>query len=31
MVKIGDIVRFLNTVGGGRVVKIKDNLAFVED
>lgn len=31
MVKIGDIVRFLNTVGGGRVVKIKDNIAYVED
>ena len=31
MVKVGDMVRFLNTVGGGRVVKIKDNLAYVED
>lgn len=31
MVKTGDIVRFLNTVGGGRVVKIKDNIAYVED
>lgn len=31
MAKIGDIVRFLNSVGGGRVTKIKDNIAYVED
>ena len=31
MAKIGDIVRFLNSVGGGRITKIKDNLAWVED
>lgn len=31
MVKIGDIVRFLNTVGGGKVVRLKDNIAYVED
>ena len=31
MVKVGDIVRFLNTVGGGQVVRIKDNIAYVED
>lgn len=31
MVKIGDIVRFLNSVGGGRVVRINDNIAYVED
>lgn len=31
MVKIGDMVRFLNSVGGGRVVKIQGNLAYVED
>ncbi len=31
MVKVGDTVRFLNTTGGGRVVKIKDNIAYVED
>lgn len=31
MVKVGDIVRFLNSVGGGCVVKIKDNIAYVED
>lgn len=31
MAKIGDIVRFLNTTGGGRITKIKDNLAYVED
>lgn len=29
--KIGDTVRFLNDVGGGIVVKIKDNLAYVAD
>lgn len=29
--KIGDTVRFLNDIGGGRVVRIKDNLAYVED
>ncbi len=31
MAKIGDIVRFLNSVGGGRINKIKDNIAYVED
>ncbi len=31
MAKIGELVRFLNSVGGGRVTKIKDNLAYVED
>ncbi len=31
MVKVGDMVRFLNTVGGGRVVRIKENIAYVED
>ena len=31
MAKIGDMVRFLNTTGGGRVTKIKDNIAYVED
>lgn len=31
MVKIGDMVRYLNAVGGGRVVRIKDNMAFVDD
>lgn len=30
-VKIGDTVRFLNDVGGGIVVKIKDNMAYVAD
>ncbi len=30
-VKIGDTVRFLNDVGGGVVVKIKDNMAYVAD
>lgn len=29
--KIGDTVRFLNDVGGGVVVKIKDNIAYVSD
>lgn len=31
MAKIGDIVRFLNTVGGGRIVSIDGNIAHVED
>jgi len=30
-IKIGDTVRFLDAVGGGRVVRIKDNLVYVED
>lgn len=29
--KVGDTVRFLNDVGGGTVVKIKDNMAYVAD
>lgn len=31
MVKIGDIVRFLNSVGGGRVVSTDGHMAQVED
>lgn len=31
MAKIGDIVRFLNSVGGGKIVKISGNIAHVED
>ncbi|MDE7410576.1 MAG: DUF2027 domain-containing protein [Paramuribaculum sp.] len=31
MAKVGDIVRFLNAVGGGKITKIKDNIAYVED
>ena len=31
MTKIGDTVRFLNSVGGGKVVKIDGNLVHVED
>lgn len=30
-INIGDRVRFLNDVGGGTVVKIKDNLVYVAD
>lgn len=30
-VKIGDTVRFLNSVGGGRVTRIEANMAFVTD
>ncbi|TAJ12750.1 DUF2027 domain-containing protein [Marinilabiliaceae bacterium JC017] len=30
-VKIGDTVRFLDTTGGGRVIRIEGQLAFVED
>lgn len=31
MAKIGDIVRFLNSVGGGKIVSIEGKLAQVED
>lgn len=31
MAKIGDTVRFLNAVGGGRIVRIDGNIAHVED
>ncbi len=31
MVKVNDIVRFLNDVGGGRVSRIEGNTAYVED
>ena len=29
--KIGDTVRFLNSIGGGRVVRLDGQLAYVED
>jgi len=31
MAKIGDTVRFLNSTGGGRIVRIEGNIAHVED
>lgn len=31
MAKIGDIVRFLNSVGGGRIVRIDGNVAYVDE
>lgn len=31
MPKVGDTVRFLNSVGGGRIVRIEGNIAHVED
>ncbi len=31
MVKVNDIVRFLNDVGGGRVTRVDGNMAYVED
>ncbi|MDE6485152.1 MAG: DUF2027 domain-containing protein [Duncaniella sp.] len=31
MAKIGDIVRFLNSVGGGVVTRIEGNIAYVDD
>lgn len=31
MAQIGDIVRFLNSVGGGRVVRIEGNIAYVDE
>ena len=30
-VKIGDTVRYLNAVGGGRVTRIADNIAYVDE
>lgn len=31
MAKVGDIVRFLNTTGGGRIARIDGQIAYVED
>lgn len=31
MAKVGDTVRFLNSTGGGRIVRIEGNIAHVED
>lgn len=31
MAKVGDTVRFLNTTGGGRIVRIANGIAYVED
>ena len=31
MAQIGDIVRFLNSVGGGKVVRIEGNIAYVDE
>lgn len=31
MIQIGDTVRFLNTTGGGRVVRLDGRMAYVED
>mgnify|MGYP001056562555 FL=1 len=31
MAQTGDIVRFLNSVGGGRIVRIEDNIAYVDE
>ncbi|MDD6889950.1 MAG: DUF2027 domain-containing protein [Bacteroidales bacterium] len=31
MAKVGDTVRFLNTTGGGRIVRIANGMAYVED
>ena len=30
MAKVGDIVRFLNAVGGGKITRLKENIASVE-
>ncbi|MDE6041732.1 MAG: hypothetical protein K2F99_09175 [Muribaculaceae bacterium] len=30
-IKIGDTVRYLNSVGGGRVVRIADGIAYVDE
>ncbi len=31
MAKIGDTVRFLNSVGGGKIVRIEGNIAYVDE
>ncbi len=31
MAQVGDIVRYLNAVGGGRIVRIDGNMAYVDD
>lgn len=31
MIQVGDIVRYLNTTGGGRVVRIDGNMAYVDE
>ncbi len=31
MAKVNDVVRFLNSIGGGRIVRIEGNMAYVED
>lgn len=31
MAKVGDIVRYLNTIGGGKITKIEGNMAFVDE
>lgn len=31
MAKIGDTVRYLNSVGGGRIIRIEGNMAFVDE
>lgn len=31
MAQVNDIVRFLNQMGGGRITRIVDNMAYVED
>ena len=31
MAKVNDIVRFLNSTGGGRISRIEGNMAYVED
>ena len=31
MAKVGDTVRYLNAVGGGRIVRIEGNIAVVDD
>lgn len=31
MAQVGDVVRFLNSVGGGRIVRIEGNMAYVDE
>ena len=31
MAQIGDMVRYLNSVGGGRIVRIEGQMAYVDE
>lgn len=31
MAKVGDIIRYLNSVGGGEIIRIEGNMAYVNE